>query len=352
METETLRIIDVNLNRAREALRVIEDHARFVRDDADAAGAAKRCRHDLRAITTALGADALLAARDIVNDVGRDVKTAGELHRACVDDVVRAAFARLNEAARVVGEYGKLVCADAAQAMEQLRYRTYELEQRVVLRGTLRQRFRQVRLYVLLTAGLCKQSWQETAAAALRGGARCIQLREKELGNRALLDRARELRALTAQYGALLAVNDRPDIARLAQADIVHVGHEDLTVREARQIAGAGILVGKSTHTPAQFEAALLEEPDYVAVGPMFESRTKQQAHVAGPQTLTAVRGQTELPIVAIGGITAANAGQVMAAGAGCVAVCESVIGADDAEAAARALVVSVARGDDGDVDA
>jgi len=336
---ELLRILDVNLNRTREALRVIEDYARFIRDDADAAGAVKHSRHALRDIVAALGADALLDARDIVGDVGRDVKTASELRRDDLDDVVRAAFARAEAAARALGEYGKIVAPAAAQAAEALRYQVYELEQRVVLRGTLRQRFRAVRLYVLITEALCRRPWLETAAAAIRGGAGCLQLREKHLDGGELLGRARALRELTAAHGVLLAINDRPDIARLAHADIVHVGQTDLTVADVRHVAGASILVGKSTHTPEQFAAAVAEQPDYLAVGPMFATTTKPQEHIAGPETLRTVRGQTDLPLVAIGGIEPANAAQVVAAGANCLAVCGAVIGSDDPEAAARAIV-------------
>jgi thiamine-phosphate pyrophosphorylase len=341
MDSDVLRIIDVNLNRAREALRVIEDYARFVLDDAGAAAAVKACRHDLRNVSAAAGHDALLDARHIIGDVGREVKTAAEMERASTADVARAAFARLSEAARGLGEYGKLV-PGMAQAAEGLRYRAYELEQRIVLRGTLRRRFRDVRLYVLLTEALCRRPWLGTAAAAIRGGAGCIQLREKQVADRELLDRARRLRELTAAHRVLLAINDRPDIARLAQADIVHLGQDDLSVQEARRIAGAAILVGKSTHTLAQLEAALAEDADYLAVGPMFPSATKPQEYIAGPQALAAARARTALPLVAVGGITAASVGQVVTAGARAIAVCTAVIGAEDPEAAARALCTSM----------
>ncbi len=337
MDADALRILDVNANRTREALRVIEDYARFVLDDADAAAAAKRCRHELHALIDAAGHAALLDARDIVGDVGRDVKTASELERTSVEDVVRAAFSRLSEAARCLGEYGKLIPGAAAPA-ELLRYRAYELEQRIVLRGKLRQRFREVRLYVLITEALCRRPWLETAAAAIRGGAGCLQLREKELPDRQRLDRARRLRDLTGESGVLLAVNDRPDIARLAQADIVHVGQDDLSVAEARRIAGARVLVGQSTHTLPQVEAALTQDADYLAVGPMFPSGTKPQEHIAGPQTLASARQRTDLPLVAIGGVTATTVAQVMAAGANAVAACAAVISAEDAEAAARTI--------------
>lgn len=342
MELSILRIMDANLNRAREALRVIEEHARFVLDDADAAGRVKAVRHELRHIVEAVGPEELLTARDIVNDVGRAVKTADELRRGSSEDVVRAAFGRLSEAARVLGEYGKLVSPAAAEIAETLRYKTYELEQCVVLRAGLRARFRRVRLYVILTEALCEHGWYQTAEAVLRGGAGCLQLREKDLTDVELLRRARRLRELTAEHEALLVINDRTDVAKLCGADAVHVGQDDLPVAEVRRIAGANVLVGKSTHTPKQFDAALAEEPDYLAVGPMFASQTKPRDHIAGPRTLARVARRTELPLVGIGGITVDNAAEVMQAGAACVCVCSAVIGADDVAKAAASIVAGV----------
>ena len=321
---------------------MIEDHARFACDDAAAAEQTKSLRHTLRDFVTTIGADALLAERDIVQDVGRDIKTAGELRRESIDDVVRAAFGRLGEAARVLSEYGKLASADTGKLAETLRYRGYELEQTIVLRTRLRQRFAGVRLYVLLTEQLCRGDWLETAEAVLGGGASCLQLREKGLSDGALLDRARKLRELTKRHNALLIINDRPDIARLCGADGVHVGQDDLSVGDVRKIAGERLLVGKSTHTPEQFDAAAAEEPDYLAVGPMFDSGTKPQAHTAGPETLRAVAECTKLPLVAIGGIAADNVQQVLTAGARCICVCSAVIGTDDPQRATANLLAAI----------
>jgi len=338
MLSDVHRILDANLNRAREALRVVEEYARFALDDADAAQRAKTCRHELRRIAEAIGTDALLTGREIVGDVGRTAKTTPELQRGSTEDVVRAAFARLGEASRVLGEYGKLVSAPAAEVAERVRYDGYELEQRVVLRGDLHARFRAVRLYVIVTQALCKGDWLTTAEAAIRGGARCVQLREKELADAELLERAHRLRDLTARHDVLLFINDRPDIAKLARADGVHVGQDDLSVREARRIAGGNVLVGKSTHTLAQFDAAIAEAPDYVAVGPMFPSSTKPQEHIAGVQTLAEAAKRTQIPLVGIGGIRNNNAATIIHAGASCVCACSAILTADDPEAMAREI--------------
>lgn len=338
LHADMLRILDANLNRMREALRVVEDYARFSLDDADSAAELKRCRHELAELRAAFGPDELRAARDTPGDIGRALKTPTELHRGDAGAIVSAAFARWQEAARVVGEYGKLVDGAAAAAAERLRYRAYELEPRIVLRGHMRQHLARARVYVLITAALCRGEWLASAEAALRGGADCLQLREKHLDDRALLARARALRELTRRHGALLALNDRPDLAKLAGADIVHVGQDDLSVAEVRRIAGGKLLVGKSTHTQPQVDAALLEEPDYLAVGPMWASSTKPQDHIAGAETLRYARSRTALPLVAIGGLTADNAASLWHAGATCLAVCQAVLAADDPAAAVRCL--------------
>ncbi len=198
-------------------------------------------------------------------------------------------------------------------------------------------KFGTVKLYVLLTEALCRGDWYETAEAALAGGARAIQLREKQLPDVELLDRARRIRELCEQYEALLIINDRPDIALAAGAHGVHLGLDDVPLEEARRILGDECIIGVSTHTVEQARTAVADLPDYVAVGPMFASHTKPQDHIAGPETLAAVRRLTSLPLIAIGGITRENAAQC--APADTLAVCSAVIGAKDVSVAARRLL-------------
>ena len=198
-------------------------------------------------------------------------------------------------------------------------------------------KFDTVKLYVLLTEALCHGDWYETAEAALAGGACAIQLREKQLTDIELLDRARRIRELCERHEALLIINDRPDIALAVGAHGVHLGQEDASVSEARRILGDECIIGVSTHTVEQAKAAVAGLPDYIAVGPMFASHTKPQDHIAGPETLSAVRSLTSLPLVAIGGITLENAAQC--APADVLAVCSAVISVDDVASATRELM-------------
>ncbi|HVP11900.1 MAG TPA: thiamine phosphate synthase [Phycisphaerae bacterium] len=338
MRTAALRIIDANLNRAREGLRVLEEHARLVLDDAALTERLKRLRHGLVEASRDFGTDAMLTERDIQHDVGTRISTPSEQSRGDTANVAAAAGKRTSEALRCIEEYGKIICPQAAARIEQLRYELYAVEQDLLIAAPRRQQLRAARLHVLVTEALCSGPWLKVCEQVIAGGADAIQLREKSLTDRELLRRARELRELTGAHGALLFINDRPDIARLAGADGVHVGQDDLPVSEARRIGGGAMLVGKSTHSVEQARRALAESPDYIAVGPMFASKTKPDIGVQGPRLLAEVAKLTDLPIVAIGGIDETNAATLKPRGPLRVAVCQSVISAPDPMTAARIL--------------
>ncbi len=338
------RILDANLNRAREGLRVIEEHARFIHDDAAAAGALKALRHGLQALASRLGQARLLAARAVESDVGLALRTEAEHVRSAPEDVAAAAFARCGEALRVIAEYGKLLDPEAAQVADRLRYELYALQPRVLLRAERVAALRRAKVYALLTDSLCRHGWEKTLAELLAAGVRCVQLREKQLADGEFLRRALRAREMTHAAGALLCINDRAEIARLSAADVLHLGQGDLPLRAARRLVGGEMLIGLSTHTPAELDAALRQSPDYVAVGPMYASHTKQVRAVAGPAFLRQARERTELPIVAIGGVDAARAPEVLAGGADVVAVCAALIAVESPGDAARALLAATGR--------
>jgi thiamine-phosphate pyrophosphorylase len=339
------RILDANGNRAREAARVLEEHARFGWEDATLSAEWKRFRHDLSAAAQLLDERAMIAARDTPGDVGTHITTDQETQRHSGGDVVRAAAKRLGEALRTLEEYGKPIHVEYAGRIETLRYAAYDLEKRMMRRLSVRQNFAHVRLYVLITEALCRRDWMSTAREAIAGGADGLQLREKNLDGSEMVRRATRLSQLCHDHGVLFIVNDRPDVAVLSHADGVHVGQDDLTVQQARRIIGADLLIGKSTHSIAQAQAAAKEGPDYIAVGPMFESTTKTQSGLAGPKTLAAVMKDTTLPIVAIGGIKATNVREILDTGCERAAVCSEVISADDVRSATRVLKEALVQG-------
>ncbi len=337
-ETDAARALDANFNRAREAARVLEDYCRFACDDRFLTEQVKALRHGLAAAAQRVPARVLLATRDTLNDVGTTATAGGEYERASPLHVATVNAKRLQEALRSLEEFGKLFGPELGRELEALRYRAYTLERAILTGSSARERLREARLYVLLTRAQCAGTLDWTIAEAARGGATVFQLREKNLPDRELLDLARRVRKCTRDAGALFIVNDRPDVARLCDADGVHVGQDDATVKDARRIVGPHALVGVSTHALEQVRAAVLDGADYIGIGPTFPSKTKAFDEFPGLAFVREACAETALPAFALGGISASNVAQVVAAGARRVAVSAAVCGAPDPEQAARLL--------------
>jgi thiamine-phosphate pyrophosphorylase len=337
-EMDTGRVIDAAANRAREALRVIEDYCRFVLDDAFLCRQWKEMRHGLAEALAGLAGQRLLEARDTVRDVGREISTPSEQIRNSPEAVVQANCKRLQEALRSLEEFGKLQSPHLGRTLEKLRYHSYTLERAVVLGADARRRLAAARLYVLLSSDKCRAALDWTIAEAAAGGAQVVQLREKGLNDRELVDKARRVRRWTRKAEVLFIVNDRPDIARLAEADGVHLGQEDLSVQDARRILGPGAIVGVSTHDLEQVRRAVLDGASYIGAGPTFPSGTKEFALLPGLEFATTAAAETSLPAFVIGGVGPENVGQIAAAGLRRVAVGQAVGQADDPRRAAAEL--------------
>lgn len=337
MNTAVLRLLDANANRAREALRVLDDYARFVLDAGGMSADLKALRHELAAVLSPLLPEAILH-RDTPGDLGTTNKTQAELHREDIADVVTAAGKRLGEAFRSIEEYLKTLSSADAVAIERLRYQFYDIEQR--LARTLRPAglFKDVRLYVIISETCCRRPRLEAAEQAILGGADCLQLREKELDSGEMLRRARQLVELCHRAGKLCIINDRPDIAILSGADGVHVGQDDLPVAEVRKLVGRQKIVGVSTHDIEQAKRAWLDGADYIGIGPIFRSSTKPRSFVAGVEFAREAVAEIPVPAIAIAGITAANVDEVLGAGVRAIAVTAAVLDTDDPRAAAAEL--------------
>jgi len=193
-------------------------------------------------------------------------------------------------------------------------------------------------LYPIVDADTIGEARVPVVVAALAAcGVRLLQVRAKAATDRRLFDLAREAVAAAHAHGALLLVNDRADVARLAGADGVHVGQDDLAPADVRAVVGPDAIVGLSTHTLEQLRRAEAEPVDYVALGPIFATRSKQDPDaVVGLDGLAAARAIATRPLVAIGGLSRANAAAVAAAGAQGLAVISDLLRADDLAAAVR----------------
>ena len=196
-----------------------------------------------------------------------------------------------------------------------------------------------MRLYAVTDrAWVGRQTLPEQVEAALKGGATCVQLREKELDGAAFLEEARTLAALCRRYGAPLIINDNVEVALASGADGVHVGQDDLTVEQVRRLAGDGLIVGVSAHSVEQALAAQAGGADYLGVGAVFATATKSDAHVLPRETLAEICRAVDIPVVAIGGIGEDNLLQLAGTGVDGAALVSAIFSAPDIEGQCRKL--------------
>lgn len=200
-------------------------------------------------------------------------------------------------------------------------------------------------LYVILDAAVAgPRDLAELLDAVIRGGGRMVQLRDKSAPSGSLVALAERLRARCREAGVTFIVNDRVDLAVAVDADGVHLGQDDLPPRLARPLLRRGMILGVSTHSPEQARRAQADGADYVAVGAMFPTRTKPDFELVGPELVRAVRGEIRVPLIGIGGITVANAGDVIRAGADGVSVISAVCAAPDPAAASADFLDAIRR--------
>jgi len=340
MERAVYRIIDANFNRAREAIRVIEEFCRFSLNSAPLTERAKRIRHELSAAIGKLDAGRLISCRDTLGDVGLGKTVEKQLARGNLKDCLTAGSKRLTEALRVLAEMTQTQERSAAETIENLRYAAYTLEKDIVLFSDAFEKFKGVRLYVIITSNL-PADVISLACKCAAGGADCVQLRAKAIDDDRLFAVAVEFVRICKEAGVLSIINDRVDIAVASGADGVHLGQSDLPIEQARKLQLAPLIIGKSTHLLKQLHAACEERPTYAALGPVFATETKPNAEPVGldyVRQAAEILSDTGVCNVAVGGITMDNVEEVLRAGAKAIAVCAAVTKASDPAAACRVL--------------
>ena len=351
-DSPTTRILDATANRVLEGLRVVEDYTRFVLDDAHLTQLLKQLRHALADACETLPTSQRHAARDTEQDVGTKISTKNETARADAWDVCRASCERVKQSLRSLEEYSKVASPTLAAKLEALRYQFYTIERSLTSTQDNRLRLRGASLCVLIDGCDSLEAFTAKTQALIDAGVPMIQLRDKQLGDAELMQRAKVLvrlarssdkpspnPSLQGRGTTLIIVNDRPDIAAAADADGVHLGQDDLTVKDARTILGPHKLIGVSTHNLQQARAAVLDGADYLGAGPTFPSTTKEFTALAGPEFLKQLAAEISLPTFAIGGIDAQNLAKVLAIGISRVAVSGAVAGAANPRETASQLL-------------
>jgi len=328
------RILDANLDRAREGLRIVEEWCRFGLNDASLTAECK----DLRQRLAQWHTTDLRAARDTPSDPGTDLTHAAEMERPSLDALLQANLCRIQEALRVLEEYSKIDRPEMAAACKQLRYRVYTLESKLMGRShdRLMQKLRRSPLYLVTSP---HEHLLPIVEAALQGGLSLVQYRDKNADDPTRLQLAEKLCHLCRRYDALFLVNDRVDIALAVDADGVHLGQQDIPIALAQQILGPNRIVGRSTTNPEEMQRALDEGADYIGVGPVYETPTKAGKAAAGLDYVRYAATHSPVPWFAIGGIDAENLGAVMAAGATQVAVVRAIMQSQQPMQATQALL-------------
>lgn len=344
MERAIYRIIDANFNRAREAIRVMEEFTRFALNSSSLTEQTRQLRHKLSSCIGKLDARLLITSRDTPGDVGIGSSVESQLIRENLNDCFTAGCKRLHEALRALSEVVGVINRPLAGEIEALRYASYTLEKEIVLFGETSSKFGKVSLYIVITNNSPAEIIKLTHNC-VSSGADCIQLRAKAVEDDRLFSVAVEFVQICREAGVISIINDRSDVAVAAGADGVHLGQNDLPVEQARRIQLSPLIIGKSTHSIEQLKAACSENPTYVGLGPVFATATKPCATAVGldyVKQATEILCDTGIGHVAIGGINLDNVRQVLEAGASCIAVCAAVTQAGDPAAACRALKAKI----------
>ena len=312
------RILDANLDRSREGLRIIEEWCRFGLNHSQLAQSCKEMRQELARWHTA----DLRLARDTPADVGTSLSHPEEETRSSLENLLQANLCRVQEALRVLEEYGKLYNPLMGESFKQLRYQVYAIESQLLATHRLQQ-LKAARLYLVTSPS---ENLVASVEAALKGGLTLVQYRDKNTDDLIRFQNAQKLCQLCHDYGALFLINDRVDLALAVNADGIHLGQQDLPIAIARQILGPNRIIGRSTTNPQEMAKAIAEGADYIGVGPVYETPTKVGKAAAGLDYVTYAAENSPVPWFAIGGIDQANLQDVLKAGAKQVAVVREIM--------------------------
>ena len=336
MNKAIYRILDANLDRAREGLRIIEEWCRLGLNHQPLSEECKHIRQEL----AQWHSWELRQARDTPGDVGTDLSHPQEETRENIEQLLQANLCRSQEALRVLEEYSKLYNSEMASACKQLRYRVYTIESALFNNRRIQQLYN-APLYLVTSPepGILK-----VVEAALKGGLNLVQYRDKNAKDSDRLEMADKLCQLCHHYNALFIVNDRVDIALAVDADGVHLGQTDAPVSFAREILGSQKIVGRSTTNKQELNKAIAEKVDYVGVGPFYETPTKPGKAALTQEYVDYVKAKCPVPWYAIGGIDLSNLDAILTTGARRVAVVRAIMQAEQPTQVTRQFLSQLIR--------
>ena len=346
MLKQRLRIIDANLNRAGEGLHLLEDLARLMLNDAELTQQLKTIRHEVLRGDWAFNQQ-LIQSRDSEGDVGIDIEVPGEGKERELPIVVVANARRVQESLRILEELSKIPGTTPkldGEKFKKARFALYTIEQKLLSRLLRQDKTKRLSgLYAIIDSQtLGGRRHIDVARELIRGGAKIIQFRDKLRDKSERLSITQGLRELCSQHGVLFIINDYIGLVLATDADGLHLGQKDLPVSLARRLLPIGKIIGCSVNTVEQAIAAQSDGADYIAVGSIFPTSSKEGAMVVGLERLRQVKQAVSLPLVAVGGINKDNLAEVLAAGADSVAMISAILGAKDVGEATRQVIAKL----------
>jgi thiamine-phosphate pyrophosphorylase len=344
MTRDQFRIIDENINRLGEGLRVLEEFARMTLNNTALTQKLKDIRHQTVVINAGLQ-KRLLQARDAKGDVGRSMKVKGAEKSQDIFKVITANAKRTQESLRVLEEMAKNPKFTLnTENYRKARFELYTIEKELTGKVLRKEKLTRLSgLYAIIDSEFLKgRPPQKIAEQMIKGGARVIQLRCKKCGINKFLALAKEIQQICIKKNILFIVNDSLEVALAIGADGLNVGQEDIPVAEARELAPIDMIIGGSAGTVAEAKKAQKYGADYLGLGAIFPTPTKE-SKATGLGIIKDIKKAVDLPIVAIGGINKENVRDVIKAGADAVAVISAIMNASDIQKATRELVNIIA---------
>ena len=322
-----MRILDANINRSCEGIRVIEDIARFNFEDENLTNKLRNIRHNLR-MDFSIFDNQFLSARDSEHDIGKVISSQSSLDKKSdIKQIINANLKRVAESLRVIEELTKIIDYPLSKKIETFRYETYQLEKTVINKS---KKIIPKGLYGITAERFANgKSNIECVREMIKGGIKIIQYREKDKNLRVKIEEAKEISLLCKENDVTFIINDHIEISILVDADGVHLGQNDMRVKDARIILGEYKIIGVSTHSPEQAKNAEADGADYIGVGPIFRTNTKNTPPV-GYEYLKYAVENVKIPFITIGGIKEEHLEGIINHGAERVALVSDIVGADD----------------------
>ncbi len=329
------QLIDANLDRAKEGLRVVEDWCRYGLHNQELIVTLKDWRQQLGQFHHFQ----YKKSRSTTTDEGIGLTHPAQSNRRLPEDVVAANCSRVQEALRVLEEFSRCSSPKLSSTAANIRYGLYQIELEILNVSIHSKRIQKLNCSQICLITSPHPKLYNIINSALNAGIRMIQYRSKSTNDLQKIKEAQDLRNLCKKYDALFIVNDRIDIALAVQADGVHLGQGDFPPNIARSIIGEEFLIGKSTHCLKQLNEAEEESCDYLGVGPINKTETKPDIHPVGINYATLASKSTVMPWFAIGGINKSNVKEIKEAGAKRIAICKWIINSENPEKTSKEIV-------------